>query len=223
MRVHRGRAETPAADRDVTEELVTTAAESREPALRVWQPHRRVAFGRRDTTREGYERARTVALDRGYAVSERRVGGHAVAFTGDTVAFVHIVPIDGPRTGMQTRYDKTVSALSSALAELGVPAVVGEPDNAFCPGTQSLSADGKIVGVAQRVRQEVASVAGIVIVRDAPAVRAVLEPVYDALGLPFDPESVGSVADAGETARPETVARTIEAALADEDYTVTRV
>jgi lipoate-protein ligase A len=223
MRVHRGRAETPAIDRDVTGNLVTAVAESEEPALRVWQPHRQVAFGRRDATREGYERARTVALNRGYVVSERRVGGHAVAFTGDTVAFVHIVPIDEPRTGMQTRYDETLSALSSALAELGVPAVLGEPDNAFCPGTQSLSADGKIVGVAQRVRQEVASVAGIVIVRDAPAVRAVLEPVYEALGLPFDPESVGSIADAGETARPKTVVRTIEEAFADEDHTATRV
>ncbi len=73
----------------------------------------------------------------------------------------------------------------------------GEPPDSFCPGTHSLQATGKIAGLAQRVRRGVAVTAGVVVVSDHERIADVLEPVYDALGVPFDPNSVGSVASAG--------------------------
>ena len=65
----------------------------------------------------------------------------------------------------------------------------GDP---FCPGAHSLRADGKLVGIAQRVRQDVAFTAGIAVVRDHGPIGNVLSPVYDALGVPFHPESGGA-------------------------------
>ena len=223
MRVYRGRAGSPEADRAATERLVDAVAESEEPALRVWTPHQQVAFGRRDANAEGYDRAKTVALEHGYAVTERAVGGHAVVFTGTTVAFARAVPIDDPRSGIQDRYEHALETLTSALGNLDIAVSQDEPDGAFCPGTHSLSAGGKIVGIAQRVSRQVATVAGIVIVDDEEAIAGVLEPIYEALGVPFDPKSVGSIASAGGNASPETVIGTIEERFAGDDPPVEQV
>lgn len=223
MRVYRGRAGTPEADRTATEQVVSGVADSKEPALRVWTPHQQVAFGRRDANAEGYQHAKSIALEREYAVTERSVGGHAVSFTGTTVAFVHAVPIDDPRSGLQDRYDDTLETLTGALADLDVTVSNDEPVDAFCPGTHSLSDGGKIVGVAQRVSRQVASVGGLVVVDDDEAIAAVLDPIYEVLEVPFDPDSVGSIASAGGDASPETVTRTIEDRFAGDDSTVEQV
>ena len=209
MRLLRGRASDHERDYERTREMVARAADNAEPALRVWRPHRQVAFGRRDRRVEGYDRAREAARDRGYAVLEREVGGRAVAHTGATVAFALAEPTEGAHEpidyvestgnceGIGDRYDRVSGAVQRALAGVGVDASEGEPPNSFCPGTHSLRADGKLAGIAQRVRQDVALTAGIVVVRDHDAVGEVLAPVYDALGVPFTPGSVGSVARAG--------------------------
>lgn len=217
MYVRRERAETPSADRTVTQGLVERVAEKGEPALRVWQPHRHVAFGRRDRHREGFEHARRVALERDYAVAERSVGGHAVAFTGTTVAFVLAEPVDDSRQCICDRYDRATRPLVTACEDLGVAVTESEPDRSFCPGTHSLSAEGKIAGLAQRVRRDVATVAGIVVVRDHTEIGDVLAPVYRALGVPFDPSTVGSIARAGGESDPETVLNAIESALVTSD------
>lgn len=223
MRVYRGRAGTPEADRAATERLVDAVAEYEEPALRVWTPHQQVAFGRRDANAEGYDRAKTVALEHGYAVTERAVGGHAVVFTGTTVAFARAVPIDDPRSGIQDRYEQALETLTSALGNLDIAVSQDEPDGAFCPGTHSLSAGGKIVGIAQRVSRQVATVAGIVIVDDEETIAEVLDRIYEALGVPFDPSSVGSIASGAGDVSPEVVIRTIEGRLVGEESTIKHV
>jgi octanoyl-[GcvH]:protein N-octanoyltransferase len=214
MRVRRGRASTPAADRTVTTELVEQVASDGEPALRVWQPHRQVAFGRRDRHRDGYDEARAAASERGYAVTERAVGGHAVAFTGTTVAFVLAEPVADGRQCICDRYERATDPLVAAFEELGVAVEETEPPHSFCPGTHSLSAGGKIAGLAQRVRRDVATVAGVVLVSDHDAVADVLAPIYCALEIPFDPETVGSIARAGGESDPDAVCDAIEHALA---------
>jgi len=217
MRVVRGRASNVEEDRAVTEHLVTDAAETGVPAIRVWTPHRQVAFGRRDAREPGYERARDAAQDHGYPPSERETGGRAVAYTGNTVAFTRVEPVKELRTGIEERYDEAVSLVGAALADCGVDAERGEPPDSFCPGAHSLSADGKLCGIAQRVGGGVARVGGILVVRDHTAVATVLTPVYDALGVPFDPDTVGSIARAREVSPdvvdPEVVARTVESYL----------
>lgn len=219
MRVYRGRADTVAADRRVSERVVERVRERREPAVRAWTPHRQVAFGRRDAREAGYERARELARERGFPPVEREVGGRAVAYTGTTVAFARVTPVDDPRSGLTERYDDASADLRAALAELGVEAHEGEPPESFCPGAHSLQTtapDGrarKLAGLAQRVHGEVAVVAGVLVVVDHEAVADVLAGVYDALGVAFDPETVGSVARAGGTGDPETVVTAVEAAL----------
>lgn len=197
MRLVTGRADEPAADRDRTAEVVETVRTGGEPALRVWQPPEQVAFGRRDSNREGYDRAREAVATRGVPAIERSTGGHAVYFTGSTVSFVLAEPVADERTGIEDRYDRTIEPLQSALGRLGVKASRGEPDGAFCPGTHSLSADAKIVGLAQRVRRQVAVVAGVVVLRDHEHIASLLGPVYEALDIEFDPDAVGSIARAG--------------------------
>jgi octanoyl-[GcvH]:protein N-octanoyltransferase len=213
MRVLRGRAETVAADRERTGAMLARTAETGESAVRVWTPPRHVAFGRREPTESGYERAVAAARDRGFPTVERRVGGRAVAHTGATVAFAHAVPVGDARTGLTARYEATTARLGRALAALGVDATADEPADSFCPGSHSLQRDGKVAGVAQRVRRDAALVAGCVVVADREGVADVLTPVYDALGQPFDPESVGSVAAAGGPTETEAVEAVVEGVL----------
>jgi len=216
MRVLRGRARTIAADRERTGAMLDRTGTTGEPAVRVWTPHRQVAFGRRDATEAGYDRAVAAARERGFEPIERRVGGRAVAYTGSTVAFAHAVPVESPRTGIEARYAAASEHLRGALSRLDVDAVPGEPPDSFCPGSHSLQCGGKLVGIAQRVRTDAALVAGCVVVEDRTAFASVLAAVYDALDQPFDPASVGSVAAAGGPSEPDRVVDAIERALVGE-------
>lgn len=214
-RVLRGRAETLAADREALTTFVDRTPDAGTVGVRVWRPHRHVAFGRRDANREGYDLARERASERGYPLRERAVGGHAVAFTGSTAAFAYAQPVAQSRTGIQERYDRISARIADALTTLDVSVTEGEPDGAFCPGTHSLSADGKIVGLAQRVHSDVAIVSGIVVVSDHEAIGAVLDPVYDALSLSLRREAIGSIGRAGGVTDFETVREAIEQSLLD--------
>ncbi len=229
----RGRGRTVRADREHTARLLADAADGR-PGVRVWTPPRQVAFGRRDARESGYDRARRAAEAAGFTPYERDVGGRAAAYTGGTLAFAFSVALDGDRGRIDERYATVARAVRSALEGVGAAVSTGEPHRSFCPGDHSLrvgdggrseggkseggkSEGGKLAGIAQRVRTDAALVAGCLVVSraDATALATVLEPVYDALGVPFDPESVGSVAEAGGPSDAERVARAVEGALID--------
>jgi octanoyl-[GcvH]:protein N-octanoyltransferase len=222
MRVLRGRAATIAADRERTRDMLDRTGETGAPAVRVWTPHRQVAFGRREAAETGYDRAVAAARDRGFEPVERSVGGQAVAYTGSTVAFAHAVPVADPRVGLADRYDAAVGSLRRALATLGVDAVPGEPPDAFCPGSHSLQSGGKVVGIAQRVRTDAALVAGCVVVADRETFADVIDAVYGALDQSFDPASVGSVAAAGGPSDPDPVIDAVERELVGDDPTTVR-
>jgi len=213
MRIVEGRTADIDADRARTRELFEHTKETGEPGVRAWTPHRQVAFGRRDARTENYEEAKRAAEEHGFPVVEREVGGRAVAYTGSTVAFARAEPAEG--RAIEARYERASVDLQAAFERLGVRVQEGEPPDSFCPGSHSLQAEGKVAGLAQRVTSDGALVAGIVLTRDAEAVADVLEPVYAALDVPFDPDSVGSIERAGGESDPETVAKTIETALAD--------
>lgn len=228
MRVFRDRRETPAADRERTRTLRTRVAETGESALRVWYPPPQVAFGRRDAAGEGFEAAREAAADAGLPPTERETGGRAVAFTGDVLAVARAEPVDPTAPAIEARYEATLAALEDALDALGVAVERGEPPAAWCPGTRSLRAadgGGKLAGLAQRVRRDVAIVAGAVVVRDADAVADALAPVYDALDVDFDPTSVGSVAAAaGGAVDPGRIRDAVEEVLVGErEPTIERI
>ena len=227
VHVYRGRAQTVDADREASAALFDHAADG-ERAVRVWRPHRQVAFGRRDRNESGYEAAKQAAGDRDFPPVERAVGGRAVAYDGETtMAFARAEPVADVRTGIQERYDAVTGALESALADLGIDVERGEPADAFCPGSHSLrlsggvegndrgegagrcegddrvegagrcegASRGKVAGIAQRVTADGALVAGILLVDNRPLLADVLAAVYGALGVPFDPDAVGTLAE----------------------------
>lgn len=213
MRVLRGRVDDQVADREATTEMVARTAETGEPALRVWRPPRQLAFGRRDTRAEGYHRARDTAAEQGFPPTERSTGGRAVAYAESTVAVAQALPVDDIRTGIADRYEVTKETLQRTFWRLSVPAQRGEPPNSFCAGDHSLQFRGKIAGVAQHISKNAALVGAIVLVRDHEVIAGVLEPVYAALDVAFDPESVGSLERAGGRAEPDAVVEALEAAF----------
>jgi lipoate-protein ligase A len=124
------------------------------------------------------------------------------------------MPIEDEREGLEERYASVRVDIREGLADLGIDAELGEPENSFCPGTQSLQVDGrKLVGMAQRVQQQAALVAGIMPLDDHEEIAAVLDPVYEALDVPFDPETVGSIETAGAEVDPIHIIQTLEDAL----------
>lgn len=224
VRVVRGRAETPVEDRAVTADLLERTAKTGVSAVRVWQPHRQVAFGRRDTRAKQYQAARSAAHTHGFEPTERRVGGRAVGYTGRTLAIAHTVPVDDIREGLCDRYKTTSSTLVAVLCELGADVTRGEPADAYCPGSHSVSSRNeagepvaKIAGIAQRVQSGAALIAACLTVSrdDIEELRDVLVPVYQSVGVDFDPATVGSVETAGGPADPAVVAAAIEDALVD--------
>ena len=213
MHVIRGRTSSLAINRAVLTDMYTRADREDEQVVRVWRPLRQLSFSRRDANEPGYERASRVAREQGFEPVEREVGGRAVAYTGSTVAFAHCRPVDDPRDGLDERYERATSDVLTALRSLGVPAERGEPADSFCPGVHSLQAEGKLVGIAQRIRHDAALVSGLVVVRDHEDIATVLDLVYDALDVAFDPTSVGSVAKAGGPNDPAVVINKLEDSL----------
>ena len=223
MFVRRTRGGDLAADRELTTRLVDRVRESGESGLRVWTPPAHVSFGRRDANADGFEDAVDRAEELGFQTTVRQSGGRAVAFTEGTLAVALVSPTtsagdrtvnDGGRSGIGDRYATALDALQRAIRQCGVDAERGEPPNSFCPGSHSLQVDGrKVVGLAQRVRNDVALLAGVVIVHDEGGVASVLAPVYDALDVPFDEETVGSLAAAGGVSEASHVADAVVGAV----------
>ncbi len=200
-------------DRAVTARVASLADETGESVIRAWVPPRHLAFGRRDTAREGYTGAREIADTHGYEPVTRRVGGHAVAYTGDMVAFVYGVPTETATSKIHDRYAYVQTQVKHALEATGAGVACGEPDAAFCPGEYSLQAEGKIVGMAQRVTRGTVLVGGCIVVRerDEAVLADVLAPIYGALDIPFRPEAVGSLEAAGGPTTPGAVVETLTA------------
>ncbi len=221
-RVYRGRKASIGADREASARLLEVVANgAADRAIRVWAPHRQVAFGRRDANAAGYEAAREAAADRGFPPVERSVGGRAVAYDGTTtLAFARAEPVADFRRGTDDRYDRLAATLETALSRHGLPLEPGEPADAFCPGSHSFSLQSsegarKVVGIAQRVRANAALVSGLVIVDNAPTLAGVLEPVYAALGVDFDPAGVGALTQATAVS-VEAIRQSLEDALVGE-------
>lgn len=215
MRVVRGRERTPRADRTVTESLIEETRRTGDPGLRVWYPPRQAVFGPRDRVAAGYERARALAADRGFEPVDRSVGGRAVVHTGSTLAFVRAVSVDATTVDVSDRYERVRDRLVTAVESVGVEPRRGEPPASFCPGAHSLAAGGKLAGLAQRLRRDVAVTGGLLVVADAAAFAGALAPLYRCLEVPFDPTSVGSVAAAGGPDDLAKVRAAVEDALVD--------
>ena len=89
----------------------------------------------------------------------------------------------------------TAGRLSRALVRLGVDARVGEVAGEYCPGRYSVNARGeaKLAGIGQRVVGGGSHTGVVLVVEGEDRINAVLEPVYAALGLDWEPAASGSV------------------------------
>jgi hypothetical protein len=95
------------------------------------------------------------------------------------------------------RFRELAELLAAAMRELGVDARVGEVPGEYCPGAWSVNARGrtKLVGIGQRLIAGAAHRGAVVVAGGSERIRRVLVPVYDALGLDWDPATAGSVED----------------------------
>ena len=189
------------------------AAGDRGPTVRLSRPGRVVAFGRRDTVSPGYAQAVEAARSQGFAAMERIAGGRAAAYTEGTLSLTLTLPDAHPARRTAVRFEYAADLARDALAGLGIDARVGEVEGEYCPGAFSVNADGarKLVGIGQRMIRGAAHVGFVIAVSGAGTIRDVLEPVYAALGLEWNPETVGSV----EQDLPTTGLSEVERALLD--------
>jgi len=202
-------ADRPSFDTAVSRALLIQASEGVIPeTFRLNVPGRVVAFGKRDTLEPGYREAVAAAADQGFASVERLAGGRAAVFTEHTLAFSWTIPHRDPRRGIYPRFEALAGLMARTFRTLGVPATVGEIPGEYCPGDYSVHHGGriKLMGVGQRLASAAAHVGGVVVVDRPDLIRDVLVPVYDRLGLDWDPATAGALTDVQPALSVETVA-----------------
>ena len=166
--------------------------------MRIHRTGRSLAFGRIDRLSDGYARALAIAREHGYEPVERMAGGRAAVFHEGTIAFSRATREPNPRAGTRERFAEMAETIAAALRRLGIDARVGEVPGEYCPGEWSINWAGrqKLAGIGQRVVAGGAHVGGVLVFAGEDQIREVLDPVYTALGLEWDPATAGSVAGA---------------------------
>jgi octanoyl-[GcvH]:protein N-octanoyltransferase len=194
----------PALDAAVSRAVMHRVAQGALPeTLRLARPAAVVAFAKRDALSPAYARALAAARERGFGAILRLAGGRAAVFHEGTLELAHAVPDADPKAGIHDRFEATATLIARALRELGVDGRVGEVAGEYCPGRWSVNAAGlrKLAGTGQRVVAGGSHTGAVIVVDGAERVRDVLEPVYAAFELDWDPRTVGAVADELEEAR----------------------
>ncbi len=166
-------------------------------SLRLHHPGEVLAFSPLDATHSGFADAVAAARGAGFEPVRRLAGGRAAIFHSGTLAVAWCIPDDEPRLRIGARFAQVSDWLARTLRRLGVDARVGEVPGEYCPGAHSVNARGrtKLAGIGQRLVRGATHVGGVVVVSGTGRVREGLVPVYDALGFPWDPETVGSIED----------------------------
>jgi octanoyl-[GcvH]:protein N-octanoyltransferase len=189
--------------------LDLVAAGRRAPLLRCYRPDATVAFGRRDTFLPGFASAVAAARRHGFTPVIRGAGGRAAAYDAGSLIFDQVMPADGSQ--IRERFATDATRQARALRSLGVDARVGEVPGEYCPGEFSVNARGrvKLIGAAERIVRGAWLHSSVIVVEGSARVRAVLEAVYEALGLGWDPASVGAVSEEDPGAGVEEVRRAV--------------
>jgi lipoate-protein ligase A len=188
----------PALDTAISHAILRGVSEGAQPqTLRIHRPGPIVAFGPLDRLSPGYAKAVEAARSSGFGSVLRLAGGRAAVFHEQTIAFSWAIPDPQPRLHIERRFRELSDIVASALRDLGVDARVGEVPGEYCPGEFSVNARGKtkLVGVGQRILLRAAHVGGVVVVAEGERIRDVLVPIYEALGLEWDPTTAGSLQD----------------------------
>jgi octanoyl-[GcvH]:protein N-octanoyltransferase len=188
----------PAYDTAVSAAILQRVARGELPdTIRLARPGAMVAFGKQDVSSSGYAAAAEAARAHGFAAVKRLAGGRAAVFHEQTVAFAWAERNPDPWPGTHDRFRRVADMIERALTVIGVDARVGEVPGEYCPGEYSINARGrtKLVGLGQRIIKGGSHIGGMIVVGEGARIRDVLIPVYDALGLAWDPATSGSVED----------------------------
>ncbi|MGH2704721.1 MAG: lipoate--protein ligase family protein [Actinomycetota bacterium] len=177
--------------------LLRAAAGELPEMLRLYRPDAIVAFGGRDRAADGFADAVRAARAQGFDAVLRLAGGRAAVFHEGTVALARAIPDSDPTSRTVARFEETSDLVASALRTLGVDARVGEVPGEYCPGDHSVNIGGlrKLAGIGQRLVAGAAHLGGVVVVTGANRIRRVLDPVYAALRVEWDPATTGAIAD----------------------------
>ena len=127
--------------------------------------------------------------------------------TGARCALIIVGPDPDGIATIRSRFAGYGELLVGALRDLGVDARLGPVPGEYCPGEFSIN-DGhghKLVGTAQRLVRGAWLFGTVILVADPEPVREVLIEVYDALGLDWDPTTVGAVQTTAPGAQVEDV------------------
>lgn len=196
-------------DTGVSDALLRRVADGSHPeTFRISAPGRVVAFGKQDRIAPGFDRATKLARQLGFASVIRLPGGRAAVFHEHVISLSWTVPDPDPVRGIRRRFTQIAALVVQALADVGVEASIGEIRGEYCPGEFSVNHAGtiKLAGVGQRLTKGAAHVGGVLVVGGAESIREVLVPVYEALGIDWDPSTVGAVDDVNPTLSVSTVA-----------------
>ena len=180
-------------DTALSSALLARVPDEPVPAFRLSRPPRTVSFGRLDRLVPGFAAATQVAGRQGFAPVLRVGGGRAAALHEGAILYGLAARAAESTT---ERFVAMAGLVREALHALGVPAEVGELPGEYCPGAWSLHAGGiKLAGIAQRVSRGSTWTEGFLLVSGGAEVRRVLESVYAALEVPWDPGTAGALDD----------------------------
>jgi octanoyl-[GcvH]:protein N-octanoyltransferase len=185
----------PALDTAVSRALMERVGAGAVPeTLRLARPGAMVAFAKQDAAAVGYPAAARAAREHGFEAVLRLGGGRAAVFHEGTIELAHTIPDPDPRAGIDRRYRESADLLVRALRRLGIDARVGDLPGEYCPGGYSINAGGrvKLAGIGQRLIKGAAHVGALIVACGEELIRDVLVPVYQALGLAWDPVTAGS-------------------------------
>lgn len=216
--VREGFPERMTLDTAVSRVLLSQAAAAPGPeTLRLSVPGRAVAFGKHDVVSAGFDQAVAATRAAGFQPFVRLAGGRAAVFHEQSVAVSWTMPDKHPIEGIRTRFAAVAGALTNAMVSLGISAEIGPLPGEYCPGDYSIHVGSvKIAGLGQRLVRSAAHVGGVIVVGNGAAVGDVLVPVYKAMRLDWNPETVGALTDTVAGIDPETVIEAIVAQLGTE-------
>ena len=175
--------------------LSSVAADGGPDRLRVYRPGPTLAFSGRDCATPGIGAAAAAARAAGFPPVRRGPGGRAAAYHRGALCLDHVAADPHGPGEIRSRFVGFGELLVDALRAVGADARLGPVPGEYCPGEFSIN-DGhghKLVGTAQRLVRGGWLFGTVILVTDAEPVRAVLVDVYRALGLDWDPATVGAV------------------------------
>jgi lipoate-protein ligase A len=165
--------------------------------LRLYRPGPTVAFSGRDCATPGIGAASAAATAAGFVPVRRGPGGRAAAYHRGALCLDHVSSDADARSDIRARFIGFGTLLVDALRAVGTDAQLGPVPGEYCPGEFSIN-DGhghKLVGTAQRLVRGAWLFGTVILVTGTEPVRSVLVDAYRALGLDWNPDTVGSVAD----------------------------